>query len=80
MSSARSALRTVIRTVDQYVTSVNGNKRWRTHVLNEFRMNSSQTDPAVVSALLRKAENYAFLLRAVHHHKVRATDCCKLFG
>jgi len=71
MSEARQALRQVLRAVDQYLTSVNGNKQWRNHIIEEFRRAAAISNPELQRQKLREAKDYAHLVTSVQEHRVR---------
>lgn len=71
MSEARQALRRVLRAVDQHLTSVNGNKQWRNHILKEFRRASATDSPELQRQKLQEANDYAHLVSSVQEHRVR---------
>jgi len=71
MSEARQALRQVLRAVDQHLTSVNGNKQWRDHIIQEFRRAATISNPEVQRQKLREAKDYAHLVTSVQEHRVR---------
>ncbi len=73
MSEVRQALRQVLRAVDQHLTSVNGNKQWRDHIIQEFRNASTITSPELQRQKLREAKDYAHLVTSVQEHRVRLT-------
>ena len=70
MSEARQALRQVLRAVDRHLTSVNGNKQWRNHIIQEFRRNSAVESPEIQKQKLRQVNDYTFLVSSVQEHKV----------
>ena len=70
MSEARQALRKILRAVDQHLTSVNGNKQWRNHVIKEFRSVASTSNPASQKQKLQEAQDYAYLVNSVQEHRV----------
>ena len=71
MSEARQAFRQVLRAVDQHLTSVNGNKQWRDHIIQEFRSISKNSSPETQQLKLREAKDYAHLVNSVQEHRVR---------
>lgn len=70
MSEVRQALRQVLRAVDQHLTSVNGNKQWRDHVIKEFRSAANSGSPALQKQKLQEAKDYAYLVNSVQEHRV----------
>ena len=73
MSEVRQAFRQVLRAVDQHLTSVNGNKQWRDHVIKEFRSAANNGSPAMQKQKLQEARDYAYLVNSVQEHRV---SCC----
>ncbi|DBA94060.1 hypothetical protein WJX77_011840 [Trebouxia sp. C0004] len=69
MSEARQALRQVLRAVDQHLTSVNGNKQWRDHIIQEFRRAATISNPELRRQKLREAKDYAHLVTSVQEHR-----------
>lgn len=69
MSEARQALRKILRAVDQHLTSVNGNKQWRDHVIKEFRSTANIANPAAQKQKLQEAKDYAYLVNSVQEHR-----------
>mmetsp|Transcript_23253 Transcript_23253/g.64557 ORF Transcript_23253/g.64557 Transcript_23253/m.64557 type:complete len:115 (-) Transcript_23253:82-426(-) len=69
MSPSRSVCRSLLRAIITHLPEGPGRARLRTHVVEEFRRNAGQTDPVEIARLTEKAQNYTFLLNAVHHHK-----------
>mmetsp|Transcript_27190 Transcript_27190/g.87235 ORF Transcript_27190/g.87235 Transcript_27190/m.87235 type:complete len:110 (-) Transcript_27190:32-361(-) len=69
MASARSALRGLLRVLDQKVTRTNNERIWRDHVIAEFRRNAGETNPAKIQALLSQVDDYTFLANSVHRQK-----------
>ena len=70
MSEARQALRKILRAVDQHLTSVNGNKQWRNHVIKEFRSAANTNNPAAQKEKLQEAKDYAYLVNSVQEYRV----------
>lgn len=70
MSEARQALRKILRAVDQHLTSVNGNKQWRNHVIKEFRSAANTNNPAAQKQKLQEAKDYAYLVNSVQEYRV----------
>lgn len=70
MSEARQALRKILRAVDQHLTSVNGNKQWRDHVIKEFKSTANINNPAAQKQKLQEAKDYAYLVNSVQEHRV----------
>lgn len=78
MSEARQALRKILRAVDQHLTSVNGNKQWRDHIIKEFRSAANTGNPAAHKQKLQEAKDYAYLVNSVQEHRVslgQTTEC-----
>ena len=76
MSEARQALRKILRAVDQHLTSVNGNKQWRDHIIKEFRSTTNTSNPAAQKQKLQEAKDYAYLANSVQEHRVRLATSC----
>lgn len=74
MSEARQALRMILRAVDQHLTSVNGNKQWRDHIIKEFRSAASSNNTAAQKQKLQEAKDYAYLVNSVQEHRVSLTN------
>lgn len=70
MSEAKQALRQILRAIDQHLTSVNGNKQWRDHVVEEFRRAAKNSNPAAQKQKHQEAKDYAYLVRSVQEHRV----------
>ena len=70
MSEAKQALRQVLRAVDRHLTSVNGNKQWRDHIIEEFRSASSVSSPEVQREKLQEVKDYTHLVESVQEHRV----------
>ena len=87
MSEARQALRKILRAVDQHLTSVNGNKQWRDHIVKEFRSAANTGNPAAQKQKLQEAKDYAYLVNSVQEHRVSLgqsticnSDLCSIIG
>lgn len=70
MSEARQALRKILRAVDQHLTSANGNKQWRDHVIKEFRSTANIENAATQKQKVQEAKDYAYLVNSVQEHRV----------
>ncbi|KAL3151518.1 hypothetical protein ABBQ38_012517 [Trebouxia sp. C0009 RCD-2024] len=69
MSEARQALRKILRAVDQHLTSANGNKQWRDHVIKEFRSTANIENAATQKQKVQEAKDYAYLVNSVQEHR-----------
>lgn len=69
----KAVLRLLLRTVDQHITSVAGNKQWRQHVLQQFRQ-ARDVDPIQQQRLLLLAQEYTDLVKNIAHHQVGRLD------
>ncbi len=67
---ARHVYRSLLRAVDQNITSATGNALWRNFVASEFRKHKGESDTTTVQERLQEAKDYAFLIDSVREHKV----------
>jgi len=68
---SQRALRSLLRTVDKYITRASGSQLWRNYVLDQFRLHKDSSDSPRTEYLVSCAEEYAELVHAVHDYKVR---------
>ena len=66
---AAKVYRELLKAVKKHIPKEDGKKRFKEYVTNEFRNNSTLSDPLSVHHKIKLACDYTLLLNSVHHHK-----------
>lgn len=66
---AAKVYRELLKAVKKHIPKEDGKKRFKEYVTNEFRNNSTLSDPSSVHHKIKLARDYTLLLNSVHHHK-----------
>lgn len=66
---AAKVYRELLKAVKKHIPKDDGKKRFKEYVTNEFRNNSTLSDPSSVHHKIKLARDYTLLLNSVHHHK-----------
>ncbi|KAK4578913.1 hypothetical protein RGQ29_028828 [Quercus rubra] len=66
---AAKVYRELLKAVKKHIPKEDAKKRFKEYVTNEFRNNSTLSDPLSVHHKIKLARDYTLLLNSVHHHK-----------
>jgi hypothetical protein len=76
---AAKVYRQLLKSVKKHIPKEDSKKRFKEYVTDEFRNNSTLSDPSSVHHKIKLARDYTILLNSVHHHKARTFSISLLF-
>ena len=68
--AAAKVYRDLLKAVKKHIGKEEYKKHFSEYITQQFRKNSQLSDTSLVTQRIKLANDYAFLLNSVHHHKV----------